>query len=65
MWGLPLGITCNAVELMRKGIDDFIPIFFPLGVFMLFGFFVGGRLFAAYEWNSYQRKSDEESSDDY
>ena len=56
MWGLSLGIIWNAIDLFRTGLDQFYILLFPKGLFMIFGFILGGCLFAAYQWNVYEQK---------
>jgi len=65
MWGLPLGIVWNLVEFVRGGREMLVSRFFDEGLFMLCGFFLGGCLFSAYQWNSYENKYRSTDSPDF
>jgi hypothetical protein len=56
IWGFPLGLIWNAFELFRNDYFLFLSGFLYKGLFMLFGFFLGGCLFATYQWSAYEKK---------
>ena len=51
-WGIPLGIIWNLAQLLSANQREgrLIEVIFK-GAFMLIGFFLGGCLWAAYDWN--------------